>query len=222
MRCSEETEHGQRTMSRQETYKRTDTTLIRRRFNNVNTTPTSSDNHYISEKACESVIYQRTLVDSKIKYRQKPSFFFLRVSFVLERIDGPTSYYFQTSSGTDMLARFASHPRTRLLLLEIIKKKTRCQHSSKSQQCSRNPLAILIDADDFDLYKLLLNRVLLDSFDIKDIALSSPSVKVEKQSKSWIYTDNTDSSDPSADPNVAFSDGASNDFVEFFKSFESV
>ncbi|KAI8350903.1 hypothetical protein EDC96DRAFT_610360 [Choanephora cucurbitarum] len=123
MRCSEETEHGQRTMSRQETYKRTDTTLIRRRFNNVNTTLTSSDNHYISEKVCESVIYQH-LHQLLLSGRYNSQFSFSKSRKAVEELD--------------------------------------------------------------------------------------------------IYTDTADSSDPSADPNVAFSDGASNDFVEFFKSFESV
>ncbi|KAI8368809.1 hypothetical protein EDC96DRAFT_543219 [Choanephora cucurbitarum] len=56
MSCTKETEHVRRTMSRQETYKRTDTTLIRRRFIDINTILTSSDNNYIYEKACESVI----------------------------------------------------------------------------------------------------------------------------------------------------------------------
>ena len=76
MSCSEETGHVRRTMFRQETYKQIDTTLIGRRFVNINATFTSSDNNYIFEKACESAIYQRALVESKGKYKQKPSFFF--------------------------------------------------------------------------------------------------------------------------------------------------
>ncbi|OBZ82553.1 Transient receptor potential cation channel subfamily V member 4 [Choanephora cucurbitarum] len=46
------------------------------------------------------------------------------------------------------------------------------QDAKESQQCSRNPLVILIDAGDFELYKLLLNRVLLDSSDIKGVPIS--------------------------------------------------
>ncbi|KAI8360879.1 hypothetical protein EDC96DRAFT_545317 [Choanephora cucurbitarum] len=112
MSCSEETEHGQRTMSRQEIYKRTETTLIGRRFINVNTTLTSSDNNYISEK-----------------------------------------------------------------------------------QCSRNPLVILIDAGGFEMYKLLLNRVLLDSFDIKGMPIShwiiEAVIEIQRRNKRVLETINS-------------------------------
>ncbi|KAI8368814.1 hypothetical protein EDC96DRAFT_573975 [Choanephora cucurbitarum] len=120
----------------------------------------------------------------------------------------------EKSSGTDTLARFASHLRTRLLLLEIIKKQDvsihlvdNCDQDTKeSQQRSRNPLVILIDADDFDLYSSQF--------------FFSKSRKAAEELN--MYTGTTDSPDPSADPNVAFSDGASSNFVNVFKFFKSV
>ena len=80
-------------------------------------------------------------------------------------------------------------------MLEIIKKQDVKIHlvsafdqdAKESLQCSRNPLMILIDADDFELYKLLLNRALLDSSDIKGVSVShcitETVIKLQKRGK---------------------------------------